>query len=192
MGLEVSPDRPLTRLVVRAITGHDPCGGLRRGPYAPPIVATAPDTGERVDASGVEALSRWILRSLLLGADPVAGLAEEVAPDAVAWSPALFAATREAVLDLLGDVDAGASPLSEVSVVVNHVDVVPPRVYLEWRLEGRFTQPCFVEDDLLVEPTGRLVETAGVLVVTFRDDRVRALHCYYDDLALLEQLLTVP
>jgi hypothetical protein len=67
--------------------------------------------------------------------------------------------------------------------------VVPPRVYVEWRLTGRFANPCFVVDDLLIEPTGQLVETSGVLVTTFVGGRIGAVHCYYDDLALLEQLL---
>ena len=47
---------------------------------------------------------------------------------------------------------------------------------------GRFTNPGFIEDDLLLEPTGRLSKTAGVLVVAFQDDRVVWVHCYYDDL----------
>ena len=55
---------------------------------------------------------------------------------------------------------------------------------VEWRLTGRFTNAGFIEDDLLLEPTGRLVETAGVLVVAFEDDRVVWVHCFYDDLAV--------
>ena len=66
---------------------------------------------------------------------------------------------------------------------VTNTDASPPRVYVEWRLTGRFTNPGFIEDDLLLEPTGRLVETAGVLVVAFEDDRVVWVHCFYDDLA---------
>lgn len=44
--------------------------------------------------------------------------------------------------------------------------------------------------DLLVEPTGRLVETAGVLVSTLADGVIISANCYYDDSALLEQLVT--
>jgi ketosteroid isomerase-like protein len=66
---------------------------------------------------------------------------------------------------------------------------VSPRVHLEWRLTARFSHPCFVDDDLLVEPTGRLVETAGVMVATIDDGMITAAHCYYDDFALLEQIV---
>jgi len=75
-------------------------------------------------------------------------------------------------------------------VAVTHADVAAPRVHLEWRLTARFSHPCFVDDDLLVEPTGRLVETAGVMIATIDDGMITAAHCYYDDLALLEQLVS--
>ena len=76
------------------------------------------------------------------------------------------------------------------TIEATNIDVADPQVYVEWRLVARFTNPGFVDDNLLIEPTGRLLETAGVLVVTFSGDQVVSAHCYYDDLALLEQLLT--
>jgi ketosteroid isomerase-like protein len=77
-----------------------------------------------------------------------------------------------------------------VVITVTHADVVAPRVHLEWRLTARFSHPCFVDDDLLVEPTGRLVETAGVMIATIDDGMITSAHCYYDDFALLEQLVS--
>jgi hypothetical protein len=189
--LEVSPDRPLARLVVRAVTGHDPGHGAHRGPYAPPRTGTVGAASIDLRDPGVITLCESLLHSMLVGGRHTIGFEDEMVPDVVAWSPSTYVSSREATLDVLGRRESFDDPLTEVNVVVNAIDVVPPRVYLEWRLEGRFTNPCFVEDDLLIEPTGQLVETAGVLVVSFADGRVSALHCYYDGLAVLEQLVAV-
>lgn len=45
-------------------------------------------------------------------------------------------------------------------------------------------------DGALIEPTGQLVEAAGVLVVTFDAAGVATLQLYHDSLAILEQTLT--
>ncbi len=80
--------------------------------------------------------------------------------------------------------------LSEVALEVTNIGVAQPRVFLEWRLTARFTSPGFIDDHHSIEPTGRLLETAGLQVVTFNRDLVVSVHCYYDDLALFEQLIT--
>jgi hypothetical protein len=115
------------------------------------------------------------------------------------WTPVRYTSTSADLLhdlrnldldlDLDGDGDGDGDTLTEVVVTVTHADVMVPRVHLEWRLTARFTHPCFVDDDLLVEPTGRLVETAGVMIATIVDGMITAANCYYDDFALLEQLV---
>ena len=188
MGLEVSPGRPLARLVARAMTDAPPARHRSRRPYAPPAVTVARDRDDdRVGAAAIHVCER-ILRALLVG-DDLTVIGDRLAPDMVAWSPHLFTMSRDQLLMALHDDDLGGDTLTEVTVDVTNADASPPRVYVEWRLTGRFTNPGFIEDDLLLEPTGRLVETAGVLVVAFEDNRVVWVHCYYDDLALLEQLV---
>ena len=186
MGLEVSPGRPLARLVARAMTDAPPSRRVSRRPYAPPAATFTRDRN-RVGAPASQVCER-ILRALLVG-DDLTALEDRLAPDMVAWSPHLFTMSRDQLLIALHDDELGGDTLTEVTVDVTNTDASPPRVYVEWRLTGRFTNPGFIEDDLLLEPTGRLVETAGVLVVAFEDDRVVWVHCYYDDLALLEQLV---
>lgn len=112
-----------------------------------------------------------------------------MAHDVVVWSPTIFATSREEVMAALRNLADRDDTLTEVQVMVDAVDVAGQRVYLEWRLTGRFTNPCFVDDDLMIEPTGRLVETSGIQVATFRGGRFTNVHCYYDDLSLLEQLV---
>ena len=58
------------------------------------------------------------------------------------------------------------------------------------RMAARFNGAYFVDDDLLLEPSGRRVHLSGVLVAQLRDDRIAVAHLYYDDVALLEQMLT--
>lgn len=186
MGLEVSHGRPLARLVARAMTDAPPARRVSRRPYAPPAATFARGRDRVGEADGQ--LCEQILRALLVGDDLIA-LEDRLAPDLVAWSPHLFTVSRDELLIAVHDDELGGDTLTEVSVDVTNADASPPRVYVEWRLTGRFTNAEFIEDDLLLEPTGRLVETAGVLVVAFEDDRVVWVHCYYDDLALLEQLV---
>lgn len=199
MALHVSPGRPLARLVVGAARGERPSRpGWHYPTYAPssggtaptalPVAAPPPD-----DESYLDRVARMlvvgILDSLPDDSSQPADLEQAMDPDVVAWSPAFLTTSREQLVATIhgGDED---DTLTDVQVSILSSDVVGERVYTEWRLTGRFTNPCFVDDDLLIEPTGRLVETSGIQVTTFRGRQVVHLSCYYDDLAILEQLVT--
>jgi hypothetical protein len=129
-----------------------------------------------------------LLETLLAGA-PVDRVEPWLAPEVVVWTPVRSTSTRADLLRELHGMDIGGETLTEVVITVTHADVTTPRVHLEWRLTARFSHPCFVDDDLLVEPTGRLVETAGVMITTLDGGLITVAHCYYDDFALLEQLV---
>jgi hypothetical protein len=192
MGLEVAPVRPLARLVVKALSGDTPRRGGRAGPYVPPLVGT-PAVGTHAADSGTEfpdASVRYemLLRAILIG-ERNDELGDWIAPEVLVWSPVHHSSSRAELLAGLHDPSDDDDTLSEVVIEATSMDVVLPRVYLEWRLTARFSHPCFIDDDLLVEPTGRLVETAGVLVSTLADGVIISAHCYYDDSALLEQLV---
>lgn len=194
MGLEVSPARPIAQLVVGALAGRAAERNARRTPYVPPVAG--PDAvhsrcavPESADVAHCELLLRILLAGDGLGREGVEFIERWLAPEVVVWTPVRYTSTRaellrDLALDLRGDT------LTEVVIAVAHADVTPPRVHLEWRLTARFSHPCFVDDDLLVEPTGRLVETAGVMIATVEDGTITAAHCYYDDFALLEQLVS--
>ena len=140
------------------------------------------------DLAAIEAQSLRTLRGVLLG-ERLDDLVNDLAPDVVVWSPTLYATSRDPVLHALENETAAGDTITEVAVSITNFDFVAPHAYLEWRLMGRFTNPCFVDDDLLVEPNGRLIETAGVMVVTLANGQAIEVHCYYDDLALLEQMM---
>jgi hypothetical protein len=84
---------------------------------------------------------------------------------------------------------AAAAPFTDEAVTITTAEAAMPRVFVEWRFSGSFTNPCFLDDDLLLEATGRTVESAGMLVVTYGGDSITSLHGYYDQFALLDQLL---
>lgn len=191
MGFEVSPRRPLALMIVGAFSGRRTRARQRGSTsYAPPSRAATPgpaDVGESREA--IEAQCLRILRGLLLG-EGLDMLANDLAPDAVVWSPTMYATSRGPVLEALEIESAAGNTITEVSVSVTNFDYVSPHCYLEWRLTGRFTNPCFVDDDLMVEPNGRLLETAGALVITLASGQAVEVHCYHDDLALLEQMMS--
>jgi hypothetical protein len=182
--------------VVRAASAsHSAPAAWPCPPYSPPTPGRAPPIApydrpqhELVDLA--ERVLFGLLSHLPDDEDPIPSAEQVIASDVVVWSPTVYATSREALVDALRAPQGGDDALTDVQVWVEAVDVVGTRVYIEWRLAARFTNPCFVDDDLLVEPTGRLVETSGVQVATFRGGQLVRVSCYYDDLALLEQIIT--
>lgn len=190
MELDVVPNRALTDLLVRAITGSSSGAPSRRGPYAPPSCPAHTTPLDDLRSDAITNLCRTLLAKLLVGDDHIVGVVDELAPDVVLWTPTCFASTSTSALEILLSNEWDTSPLSDRTITITNTDIAPPRVFVEWRIAGRFTHPFFLADDLLIDPTGQLVETAGVLVVTFDAEGVAAMHLYHDPLAILEQLLT--
>jgi hypothetical protein len=186
MGLDVPHRRPIARLAARGAISGAVERDWHAGPYAPP--ATVVDDGLEHVAADVGDLCVRILRGVLLGED-LSRVQHHLAPHVVTWSPHLFTVSRDQLLTSVGAAQLAGETLSEVMLDVTHISAAQPHVYVEWRLTARFTSPGFIDDDLLIEPTGRLMETAGVEVVTFKSNQVVSVRCYSDDLALLEQLI---
>ena len=69
----------------------------------------------------------------------------------------------------------GDGALTELAVEVVSADLAPPRVYVGWRLTGRFTNPCFVDDDLLIDAGTRKVENVETLTTYARQGLASAL-----------------
>ena len=61
--------------------------------------------------------------------------------------------------------------------------------YLRWSASGRFSRAGFLNDDVLIEPSGRTIDVAGASVVAYVRGRPACMSCYYDSLAVLEQVL---
>jgi hypothetical protein len=116
----------------------------------------------------------------------VADLEASIDEDVVVWSPCLSTRSRPELMAALLDAD---DAITDVTVSILGTSTSESTVLVEWRLEGRFNNAGFLNDDLLVEPSGAMVEATGVLVVVFDGDRATRIRCYYDSLGLLEQVI---
>jgi ketosteroid isomerase-like protein len=106
--------------------------------------------------------------------------------DVVGWSPyaSVSGLTALAELSALRDL-----AFSNVVIFLRSVDEVGNRVYAEWLIDADHTGPLVLDDDVVVDATGRHVQLAGVSVADFREGKIRSYRTYFDDLSLIEQII---
>ena len=108
--------------------------------------------------------------------------------DVVGWSPyaSVSGLTALSELSTLREI-----AFSNVAIVLRGVDEVGNRVYAEWLIEADHTGPFVLDEDVVVDATGRHVQLAGVSVADFREGKIRSYRTYFDDLSMLEQIVGV-
>ncbi|HMD47351.1 MAG TPA: ester cyclase [Acidimicrobiales bacterium] len=111
---------------------------------------------------------------------------EVFAEDVVAWSPNFLLTSRAELEEALADRD---DALSNVDCAIDWLGTVGHKVMAEWRVAADHTGPFLVGDDVLVEATGRRLMLAGATFAEVTNGRISAIRFYFDDAALLEQLL---
>src|SRR6476659_466301 len=106
--------------------------------------------------------------------------------DVVGWSPYanVSGLTELAELSALRDI-----AFSNVVIMLRGVDEVGNRVYAEWLIEADHTGPLILDDDVVLDGTGRHVQLAGVSVADFREGKIRSFRTYFDDLSMIEQIV---
>ena len=106
--------------------------------------------------------------------------------DVVGWSPyaTVSGLTGLAELSALRDI-----AFSNVVILLRSVDEVGNRVYAEWLIEADHTGPLVLDDDVVLDATGRHVQLAGVSVADFREGKIRSFRTYFDDLSMIEQIV---
>jgi predicted ester cyclase len=112
-------------------------------------------------------------------------LADLFTEDVQGWSPSLSVSSLN---ELQQAYEGRTDAFSDVSVVLTEVTSTPARLIAEWRLSGHHTGELILDDDVL-PVTGKRVELAGAMFAEFRAGRICSFRNYFDDLALLEQLL---
>ena len=115
-----------------------------------------------------------------------AAMADLVTADVTGWSPNLFVTSRD---ELLAALEHREDAFSGIEVRVQALDQVGDKAIAEWHVAVDHTGPLAVDDDLVIEPTGRRLHVSGATVAEFDGDRICAFRSYFDDLALIEQLL---
>jgi ketosteroid isomerase-like protein len=109
--------------------------------------------------------------------------------DVSVWSPTLSVSSRE---ELQAAYAERETALSNPVIVVVGLDTVGDKAIAEWVVAADHTGPLTVDEDLVVEATGRRLELAGATFAEFRGDKICAVRSYFDDAALLEQMLIEP
>jgi ketosteroid isomerase-like protein len=127
---------------------------------------------------------RRALEACVLG--DVEALPELFTADVSGWSPNMLVTSLDGLTDVVAFRDEA---LSDVSVQVNALDVVGNKGYAEYRLAAVFSGPFVIGPDTVVEPNGKKLELGGAIVAEFTDDKISAFRNYFDDAALLEQML---
>jgi hypothetical protein len=161
-----------------------------RSACGPPTPVAAPPAARPATRTQRLEIGRFVVHLLIgsgaVGPDPVSELEACVDERVVAWSPSACLTSRTALVAALCAAD---DSLAGVEVSITGEAITETTSFLEWRAAGRFTNACFVDDDVLLEASGAEISAAGVMALTFAGPRVSSIRCYYDARALDDQLL---
>jgi predicted ester cyclase len=124
------------------------------------------------------------LRAGLTG--EVDGLQGVFTDDVMGWSPNLSVSSLAELHEAFAERDES---LDDIVFAVDAMDSVGDKVIAEWRVSAVHAGPVRIGDDLVVEPTGNQVTLAGATFAEFRGERIAAFRSYFDDAAILEQML---
>ena len=129
-----------------------------------------------------------VLRRLIEAAvtGDAGAVAELVTDDVSGWSPNLFVSSSE---QLRAAMDVREDTFTNLDATVD-ASVIGDKAFAEWTVSADHTGPLIIDDDLVVEATGRRVYLAGATFAEFTGDRISAFRHYFDDLALVEQALS--
>ena len=106
--------------------------------------------------------------------------------DVVGWSPLSTVSGLTALADLSALHEVA---FSNVVIMFRGLDEVGNKAFAEWVVEADHTGPLVLDEDAVLEATGRHVQMAGVTVADFREGKIRSYRTYFDDISLIEQLV---
>jgi ketosteroid isomerase-like protein len=130
-----------------------------------------------------DVLSKALEAEIGIGSADLATLFTE---DVVGWSPYASVSGLEAMADLAALRDIA---FSNVALSFRGLDEVGNKAFAEWVVDADHTGPLVLDEDAVLEPTGRHVQLAGATVADFRDGKIRSYRTYFDDISLIEQLV---
>jgi hypothetical protein len=106
--------------------------------------------------------------------------------DVVGWSPFATVSGLSGLADLAAVHDMS---FSNLTLSLRGLDEVGNKAFAEWVVEADHTGPLVLAEDSVLEPTGRHVTLPGATVADFRDGKIRSYRTYFDDAALIEQIV---
>lgn len=116
----------------------------------------------------------------------VDALPEVFAGDVSGWSPNMLVTSLDELTEL---VEEREDALSDAKVHVDAVDIVGNKGFMEYRLSAVFSGPFQVDDDTTIDPNGRELMIGAMVVAEFANGKISAFRNYFDDAALMEQML---
>ncbi len=106
--------------------------------------------------------------------------------DVVGWSPYAIVSGLDALSELAA---LREETFSNVVIGLRGLDEVGNKAFAEWLIEADHTGPLVLDDDAVLQATGRHVQLPGVTVADFRGGKIRSFRTYFDDLSLIEQIV---
>ena len=107
--------------------------------------------------------------------------------DVTGWSPYVTLSGLPALAALAALREAA---FSNVVITFRGIDEAGNKAFAEWLVEADHTGPLVLSADTALEATGRHVQLPGVTVADFREGKIRSYRTYFDDLSLLEQIVS--
>ena len=113
-------------------------------------------------------------------------LAVTFTEDVVGWAPNLAVSSLAELAEEFGD---RHDVLSNIVISFDAIYLVGDNAIAEWRIGADHTGELVIGDEAAIPPSGRRIVLAGATFAEFRGDLICAFRNYFDDAALLEQLL---
>jgi hypothetical protein len=113
-------------------------------------------------------------------------LSELFTADVNGWSPNLLVASLGELTESVADRE---DALSDVTLQIDALDVLGRKGFVEYRVRAVFSGRFVISDELVIEPNGHEILLGAALVVEFSGDKISAFRNYFDDAALLEQMI---
>jgi hypothetical protein len=102
------------------------------------------------------------------------------------WSPNMLVSSIDELAEVVKERDAS---LSDVSIQIDALDVVGNKGYAEYRVSAVFSGPFEVDEETVIEPSGNELLVGAAIVAEFTGDKISAFRNYFDNAAMLEQML---
>jgi len=115
-------------------------------------------------------------------------LPELFAPDVSGWSPNMLVTSLDELTETVADRE---DALSDVDLEINTLDVFGNKGFVEYRVRAVFSGPFVIDDDVAIDPNGHLLLLGAAFVAEFTDGKISAFRNYFDEAALLEQMLAI-
>jgi hypothetical protein len=188
MHLLFSADRLVTLLASAAAIGAgDTASGSMPWPTAtrptPPVSPDPLPEGGCVDDAWRRHLERTLQVALVGNADQ---LGDALTSDAKGWSPTGTFRSRTEIEESRRE---HAASLRVETCTIDRIWWQAPTLIAEWNVQAVHDTPLLVAEDVLIERTGHHVTLAGVSVAVLEGDRIAIMHSYFDDAAVIEQIL---